>query len=645
MARAIAGDSTTAEPDCRRKHRRDTWPRTLPAQRNCGGVVGVGRLSLHRLAPEPLETCGEGRLHRLAKFAHLTIRQAGPESVAAGQQHITAAQTPQPRNGHVGNRSITAKAGLDVVAQRMAVYLGLTDQSLLQQQLDMAVVTRPLDDPPAAQLIDPAVTDVGPPRTVILGDGHGTGRPRSDIQRKTLSQRDDLGMGPAKRKVQKSLRIQQGLRRSPERALDDRDGGLCRPGAIAVATHAVDGHEQPRPTMGPDEHAVLVFLTIAYQAETGRHRLLALRSVLLFDRRLFHTGVHARPVARTCRVRQRVRLSQIGRVPADLQMYSDHHRNLPTHRPARNPFAVQPDRLRGSPDADQRAQNMIRSMTGYARHEQAFAGELLTWEARSVNHRFLELSFRLPEALRAEEAALKVSAQQRLGRGKVDLNLRMVPTADAVPALELNAPLVLRLHALANQIGKLTGQQQGVSVRELLRWPGVVEERSEPPAGLAAAAQAGLETLLTDLIKAREREGQRLAEGLVSRCDAIETLAAGIAVRMPELRSGQLARLRERIARLGVEADEGRLEQELALLASRIDVAEELDRLQAHVAEIRDILTREEPVGRRLDFLIQELNREANTLGSKSTDTEVTRAAVDLKVLIEQMREQVQNVE
>ncbi len=288
---------------------------------------------------------------------------------------------------------------------------------------------------------------------------------------------------------------------------------------------------------------------------------------------------------------------------------------------------------------------MIRSMTGYARHEEEFAGELLTWEARSVNHRFLELSFRLPEALRGEEAALKARVQQRLGRGKVDLNLRMVRAADTAPALELNAPLVLRLHALANQIGKLTGQQQGVSVRELLRWPGVVEERSDPPAGLAAAAQAGLDRLLTALVDAREREGKRLASVLTSRCDAIDTLTAGIAARMPALRTGQLERLRERVARLGVDADEGRLEQELALLASRIDVAEELDRLQAHVAEIRDILAREEPVGRRLDFLIQELNREANTLGSKSADTEVTRAAVELKVLIEQMREQVQNVE
>ncbi len=288
---------------------------------------------------------------------------------------------------------------------------------------------------------------------------------------------------------------------------------------------------------------------------------------------------------------------------------------------------------------------MIRSMTGYARHEEEFAGELLTWEARSVNHRFLELSFRLPEALRGEEAALKARVQQRLGRGKVDLNLRLVRAADTAPALELNAPLVLRLHALANQIGKLTGQQQGVSVRELLRWPGVVEERSDPPAGLAAAAQAGLDRLLTALVDAREREGKRLASVLTSRCDAIDTLTAGIAARMPALRTGQLERLRERVARLGVDADEGRLEQELALLASRIDVAEELDRLQAHVAEIRDILAREEPVGRRLDFLIQELNREANTLGSKSADTEVTRAAVELKVLIEQMREQVQNVE
>lgn len=288
---------------------------------------------------------------------------------------------------------------------------------------------------------------------------------------------------------------------------------------------------------------------------------------------------------------------------------------------------------------------MIRSMTGYARHEQAFAGEVLTWEARSVNHRFLEVSFRLPEPLRAAEAGLRTKAQQRLGRGKVDLTLRLERSADSAPALALNEPLLLRLQALADQVGTLTGQHQRLPVRELLRWPGVVEERAEPPPGLAEAAEAGLDALLSGLIEAREREGARLAEALAARCDGIEALASGIAGRMPALRTRQLERLHERVARLGVEVDEGRLEQELALLATRMDVAEELDRLQAHVAELRDILGREEPVGRRLDFLIQELNREANTLGSKSTDTEVTRDAVELKVLIEQMREQVQNVE
>lgn len=288
---------------------------------------------------------------------------------------------------------------------------------------------------------------------------------------------------------------------------------------------------------------------------------------------------------------------------------------------------------------------MIRSMTGYARHELVHEGNVLTWEARSVNHRFLEIAFRLPEELRGQEAVFKALVQGAMGRGKIDLGLRLAQAPDAAAPLVLNEALVGRLAAAAERIGELTGAEPRLRSADLLRWPGVVQESSPVAEGLAEAAAQGLEAVLQGLLEARASEGARLVELLEARCTQILELAAAVAARMPALREQQLSRLRERVARLGVEADPGRLEQELALLASRIDVAEELDRLQAHVAEIRATLGRDEPVGRRLDFLIQELNREANTLGSKSVDSEVTRIAVDVKVLIEQMREQVQNVE
>ncbi len=288
---------------------------------------------------------------------------------------------------------------------------------------------------------------------------------------------------------------------------------------------------------------------------------------------------------------------------------------------------------------------MILSMTGYARHEVTVGGNLLTWEARSVNHRFLEITFRLPDELRGVEPRFKSGVQTRLGRGKVDLALRLSQAPSAPPPFVVDESLVMRLREAASRIEKLTGSAEGLRTIDMLRWPGVLQEPRPAVEGLADAAMTALESTLDALVDARGAEGQRLAEMLEARCAQILTLTEVVGARLPQVQAEQLERMRSRIARLGVEADEGRLEQEVALLASRMDVAEELDRLTAHVAQVRDILRIDEPVGRRLDFLIQELNREANTLSSKSVDIDVTRAAVELKVQIEQMREQVQNVE
>lgn len=288
---------------------------------------------------------------------------------------------------------------------------------------------------------------------------------------------------------------------------------------------------------------------------------------------------------------------------------------------------------------------MILSMTGYARHETTVGGNVLTWEARSVNHRFLEISFRLPDELRGQEPRFKASVQARLGRGKVDLGLRLAQAPSAPAPFIVDEDLVMRLREAAGRIDSLTGSAGGLRAIDLLRWPGVLQEPAPQVEGLAEVAMTALATTLDGLVEARSAEGQRLAEMLEARCAQILSLTELVSKRLPQLQTEQLERMRARIARLDVDVDAGRLEQEVALITSRMDVAEELDRLNAHVAQLRDVLRKNEPVGRRLDFLIQELNREANTLSSKSVDMEVTRAAVELKVQIEQMREQVQNVE
>ena len=263
----------------------------------------------------------------------------------------------------------------------------------------------------------------------------------------------------------------------------------------------------------------------------------------------------------------------------------------------------------------------------------------------------------LPEALRQRSQVTAVECNRTVAGIAQHLHPAVNVVADRLERSSLpdglfdaaigNLPFanVLAADRRYRNLSPLLHDYMALRTVDLLRWPGVIEDTRPSCEGRMEAVLAGLEHVLEALIEARGNEGRRLAEMLESRCTQILALVRTIAERLPEVRDQQLVKMRERIGRLGVEADEGRLEQEVALVAGRMDVAEELDRLVAHVAELRDNLVRNEPVGRRLDFLIQELNREANTLASKSVDTEVTRAAVELKVLIEQMREQVQNVE
>jgi uncharacterized protein (TIGR00255 family) len=282
-------------------------------------------------------------------------------------------------------------------------------------------------------------------------------------------------------------------------------------------------------------------------------------------------------------------------------------------------------------------------MTAYANAEATTPQGWLSCEVRAVNHRYLETGVRLPDELRTLEPQVRERIAARLSRGKVDATLRYRAPAAA-------GDLALDERTLA-QLAQLAGSLQSrfpllsTDVAGLLAWPGLLVKPELDQEGLANAARALLERTLDEFIAGREREGAKLAAALRERLDGIEGVVAEVRAILPEIRAALRAKLEARLAELQQSAEPGRLEQELVLQLSRIDVDEELDRLAAHVAEARRVLALSEPVGRRLDFLMQEFNREANTLGSKSVDQRSTRAAVELKVLIEQLREQVQNLE
>ncbi len=288
---------------------------------------------------------------------------------------------------------------------------------------------------------------------------------------------------------------------------------------------------------------------------------------------------------------------------------------------------------------------MIRSMTAFARAEDEGDWGVLTWELRSVNHRYLEVSLRLPEELRALEPRLREQAAARLGRGKLEATLRWRQALAQAGELRLDEEVLTQVLQAAETVAEAAGEVAPLNALDVLRWPGVIQEQRLDLEPVQEAAIRLFGTALDELVATREREGARIRELLAARLEAMAPLVAGVRERLPEVRSHIRERLTARLEEVTAKPDADRLEQELVYIAQKMDVDEELDRLGAHIAEIREVLERDEPVGRRLDFLIQELNREANTLASKSADAETTRAAVELKVLIEQLREQVQNVE
>jgi uncharacterized protein (TIGR00255 family) len=288
---------------------------------------------------------------------------------------------------------------------------------------------------------------------------------------------------------------------------------------------------------------------------------------------------------------------------------------------------------------------MIVSMTGFARREATGPWGSLVCELRSVNHRFLECSFRLPDDLRAAESELRQIATRELKRGKVDCTLTFRAGHGAEVALDVDREALERVLTRVRELAAVFPDRHTVNLMDVLRWPGVVREDSAGGEELLVAARQLFAASVSELAAARTREGARLRELIELRCSTLEGLVATVRARLPEVQARVRERLNDRLAELKAQVDQDRLEQELAMLLQRLDVDEELDRLTGHIAEIRRVTGAGEPAGRRLDFLMQELNREANTLSSKSQDLETTRAAVEMKVVIEQMREQVQNIE
>lgn len=288
---------------------------------------------------------------------------------------------------------------------------------------------------------------------------------------------------------------------------------------------------------------------------------------------------------------------------------------------------------------------MIRSMTGFARSEATTDQGVLSVELKTVNHRYFELSLRLPEELRPAELELRKQIGKSVRRGKCEATFKLNLDAGPAAGIAVNAAKLAELSQAMDAVAEHVGPVTAPDPLRVLGWPGVVSKTGVDTEALAVAAKSLLEQALASLTATRQREGGALATVLTNKADEIDVLAANVRERLPQIRTEWEARLRERLDQYKAELDPARVEQEFLLLANKTDAEEELDRLAAHTTELRAILQRDDAVGRRLDFLMQELNREANTLGSKSQDSTITKLAVDLKVAIEQLREQVQNIE
>lgn len=295
---------------------------------------------------------------------------------------------------------------------------------------------------------------------------------------------------------------------------------------------------------------------------------------------------------------------------------------------------------------------MLKSMTAFARVEENHTLGQFVWEIRSINHRYLEMNFRLPEDARAAEFVLRKHLQDALSRGKIDCSLKLRTTSDTQVELTINEPLVDSLLKQVQQLrDKATVRAQdtlqvgAVNPMDILNWPGVTEQNTVDQNLLLDIVKSSFEKTVEALVENRQVEGARLRELIIKRLDELKHLIKDVRSRRPQVLQAVREKIISRIEEINIDIEMTRVEQELVIMAQKLDVEEELDRLDCHLAELNMVVNSEKPVGRRMDFLMQELNREANTLSSKSADIKTTQAAVDMKVCIEQMREQIQNIE
>lgn len=288
---------------------------------------------------------------------------------------------------------------------------------------------------------------------------------------------------------------------------------------------------------------------------------------------------------------------------------------------------------------------MTHSMTAFARQSATYLWGTLVWEIRSVNHRYLEPSFKLPEALRGLEGELRERLRARLARGKIECALRAQLLQERGSALAIDSEALEQVLACAQQVQSKIPQAAALNPLDVLAWPGVLKTEQQDEETIIAAAGTLFDAALAQLIEHRAREGAELNRYIEAQLAEVATIVNDVRTQLPKILEALRQRLRDRLAELRTELDNDRLEQEMVILAQKSDVAEELDRLQTHIKEVRRALAQSEPCGRRLDFLMQEFNREANTLSSKAQVADTTLNAVRLKVLIEQMREQIQNIE
>ena len=288
---------------------------------------------------------------------------------------------------------------------------------------------------------------------------------------------------------------------------------------------------------------------------------------------------------------------------------------------------------------------MTHSMTAFARQEISTESYVLVWEMRSVNHRYLEVNIRVPDSLRSIENSIRGAIRSNLTRGKIECHLRYQIIENSNSSIKIDTQLVSHLLSATKQIKNLSAETSPLGMSEILRWPGVVIDNDNDSLALESDAISLFKKTMEELKNARAREGQELGSFIQARSHSVLEIIAKVRKLMPQILTRERNLLLEKISKLKIDVDSSRLEAEIVLLTQKADIEEELDRLSAHVTEVQRVLTLKESKGRRLDFLMQELNREANTLSSKSIVIETTRSAVDLKVLIEQMREQIQNVE